>query len=69
MERSCWTAELEQFQPSFITQRAARSAIGLSAEGSLVWVVAGQAQESTGLTLAEMAALMQQLGSVQALNL
>ncbi|NJL98366.1 MAG: phosphodiester glycosidase family protein [Synechococcaceae cyanobacterium SM2_3_2] len=62
-------AELEQFQPSFITQRAARSAIGLSAEGSLVWVVAGQAQESTGLTLAEMAALMQQLGSVQALNL
>jgi hypothetical protein len=62
-------AELERFQPSFITQRAARSAIGLTAEGSLLWVVAGQAQESTGLTLAETAALMQQLGSVQALNL
>ncbi len=60
---------LEQFQPSFITQRAARSAVGLSRDGSLLWVVAGQAQESTGLTLTELATLMQQLGSIQALNL
>lgn len=60
---------LEQFQPSFITQRAARSAVGLTRDGSLLWVVAGQAQESSGLTLAELANLMQQLGSIQALNL
>ncbi|MEN9202434.1 MAG: phosphodiester glycosidase family protein [Thermostichus sp. DG_1_6_bins_120] len=62
-------AELEQFQPVFRTQRAARSAIGLLKNGQVVWVTAGNAQENQGLTLPEMAQLMLQLGCRHALNL
>ncbi|MFQ3612216.1 MAG: phosphodiester glycosidase family protein [Cyanobacteriota bacterium] len=62
-------AELERFQPAFRTQRAARSAIGLLESGHLLWVTAGDAQESQGITLLEMAQLMQQLGCRHALNL
>lgn len=62
-------AELERFQPTFRTQRAARSAIGLLESGHLLWVTAGNAQENQGLTLLEMAQLMVQLGCRHALNL
>ncbi len=62
-------AELERFQPAFRTQRAARSAIGQLDSGHLLWVAAGNAQESQGLTLLEMAQLMLQLGCRHALNL
>ncbi|WP_244348462.1 phosphodiester glycosidase family protein [Thermostichus vulcanus] len=62
-------AELERFQPTFRAQRAARSAIGQLDSGHLLWVTAGNAQESQGLTLLEMAQLMQQLGCRHALNL
>ncbi|MGQ9837214.1 MAG: phosphodiester glycosidase family protein [Cyanobacteriota bacterium] len=62
-------AELERFQPAFRTQQAARSAIGLLESGEMVWVIAGNAQENQGLTLLEMAQLMQQLGCRHALNL
>ncbi|MDX2272392.1 MAG: phosphodiester glycosidase family protein [Cyanobacteriota bacterium] len=62
-------AELERFQPSFRTQRAARSALGWQGSDHILWVTAGQAQEQTGLTLQEMATLMQHLGCQAALNL
>ncbi|MEN9227020.1 MAG: phosphodiester glycosidase family protein [Thermostichus sp. HHBFW_bins_43] len=62
-------AELERFQPTFRTQRAARSAIGQLESGQLLLVTAGNAQESQGLTLLEMAQLMLQLGCRHALNL
>ena len=62
-------AELEQFRPPFPSQRAARSAIGLTADGFLKLVTAGKGEEDTGVTLYEMALLMQQLGSRDALNL
>jgi uncharacterized protein YigE (DUF2233 family) len=62
-------AELERFQPAFRTQRAARSAIGQLESGHLLWVTAGNAQESQGITLLEMAQLMLQLGCRHALNL
>ncbi|MFS8879547.1 phosphodiester glycosidase family protein [Synechococcus sp. H55.11] len=62
-------AQLEGFQPLFRRQRAARSAIGQLDNGHLLWVTAGNAQENQGLTLLEMAQLMQQLGCRHALNL
>ncbi|WP_156820061.1 phosphodiester glycosidase family protein [Synechococcus sp. PCC 7336] len=62
-------AELEQFRPPFPTQRAARSAVGYTANGKLLFVTAGKGEEETGITLSEMARLMQQLGSRDALNL
>jgi hypothetical protein len=62
-------ARLEGFQPLFRRQRAARSAIGQLDSGHLLLVTAGNAQENQGLTLLEMAQLMQQLGCRHALNL
>ncbi|MFT0814381.1 phosphodiester glycosidase family protein [Synechococcus sp. OH20] len=62
-------AQLEGFQPLFRRQRAARSAVGQLDNGHLLWVTAGNAQENQGLTLLEMAQLMQQLGCRHALNL
>jgi uncharacterized protein YigE (DUF2233 family) len=62
-------AERERFQPTFAEQRAARSAVGRLADGRLLLVAAGKGEENSGLTLAEMALLMQQLGCVDALNL
>ncbi len=62
-------AERERFQEGFRTQRAARSAIGRTADGRILLVTVGQAQELTGVTLATMATVMQQLGCRDALNL
>lgn len=62
-------AELEQFQPSFRTQRAARSAIGRMADGRILLVTAGKGKEFAGITLGDMAILMQRLGCEDALNL
>ena len=62
-------AELEKFSPPFPTQRAARSAVGLTGDRKLLLVTAGKGEEDTGLTLGEMAMLMQKLGCQNALNL
>ncbi len=62
-------AELEQFQPGFQTQRAARSAIGQTDQGEILLVTVGQSQEFRGVTLLEMAQVMQDLGCQAALNL
>jgi hypothetical protein len=53
-------------------QRNARSAVGILANGDLVFVVVAQKPELTtpsGMTLAELAAFLQELGVVEALNL
>lgn len=53
-------------------QRNARSAVGLTAEGNLLWVMVAQQPQSsqpTGMTLAELEAFMKELGAVQAMNL
>lgn len=62
-------ARLEQFSPAFIQERAARSAIGQTAEGRILIVTAQNNISGLGATLSDMAQIMQQLGAVNALNL
>lgn len=53
-------------------QRNARTAVGITAEGDLLWVMAAQKPEAlpnSGMSLTELAEFMQTLGAVQALNL
>ena len=62
-------AQAESFSSSFATQAAPRSAIGVTANGQLLLATAHNSPGSRGPTLAELAQLMQQLGSIDALNL
>jgi hypothetical protein len=62
-------AEAEQFSAAFATQAAPRSAIGLSSTSELLLVAAHTSPTGRGPTLAEMAQIMAQLGSTDALNL
>ncbi|MEB3293054.1 MAG: phosphodiester glycosidase family protein [Synechococcales bacterium] len=50
-------------------QPNARSAIGLTAQGEVILVMVEQSQPGGGMTLPQVAQLMQQLGALQALNL
>lgn len=50
-------------------QRNARSAVGLRANGQVVFVMVAQTQPSDGMTLAELAGFMAEHGIVKALNL
>lgn len=60
---------LEQFSTAFIQERAARSAIGQTADGRILIVTAQNNVSGVGATLNDMATIMQQLGAVNALNL
>lgn len=60
---------LEQFSPAFIQERAARSAIGQTAEGKILIVTAQNNSSGFGATLSDMVEIMQQLGAINALNL
>jgi Phosphodiester glycosidase len=52
------------------SQPNARTAIGLKADGTMVWVMVAQTKtEISGMTLDELAGLMKQLGVESALNL
>ncbi|MBE9135978.1 phosphodiester glycosidase family protein [Nodosilinea sp. LEGE 07088] len=62
-------APLEQFSTAFATQAAPRSAIGLTADGDMLLVAAHHSPLGPGPTLAQMAQIMLQLGSTDALNL
>jgi hypothetical protein len=62
-------AKAEQFRPPFDTQFASRSAIGRTAEGTILIAAVHNRIDGPGPTLREMAQLMQQLGAVDALNL
>ncbi|WP_199306501.1 phosphodiester glycosidase family protein [Pseudanabaena sp. FACHB-2040] len=62
-------AAAEGFSESFATQSAVRSAIGVTDRGTLLLVTLHFSPGGRGATLPEMAQVMQQLGSVHALNL
>jgi exopolysaccharide biosynthesis protein len=50
-------------------QPNARTAVGLKADGSLIWLMVAQKTSQSGMTLAEVAHLLRDLGAVKALNL
>jgi hypothetical protein len=62
-------AAVEQFSAAFASQAAPRSAIGHTAQGDLLLVAVHNSPAGPGPTLAELAQIMAQLGSVEALNL
>ncbi len=62
-------AKAEQFRPPFDSQRAPRSAIAQTADGTVLIVAVHNRVNGPGPSLVEMAQLMQQMGAVDALNL
>ncbi len=50
-------------------QANARTAVGLRADGSLIWLMVAQKKSHSGMTLAEVADFLRDLGVVKALNL
>lgn len=50
-------------------QPNARTAVGLKADGSLIWLMVAQKTSQSGMTLAEVAHFLRDLGAVKALNL
>ena len=64
------TTKIEEFGSDVAGGRAPRTALGVTGNGHVLLVVVdGRQQNSIGLTLLEMAFLMQELGAVSALNL
>lgn len=65
------TSEAERFQPDVAKGRAPRTAVGVTAAGELLLVTVDgrDAKSSIGLTLPDLANLMQELGAQEALNL
>jgi exopolysaccharide biosynthesis protein len=62
-------AELEKFSRAFATQAAPRSAIGFNSAGELLLVAVHHSPTGPGPSLQELAQIMVQLGSIDALNL
>jgi exopolysaccharide biosynthesis protein len=64
-------ADAEQFKADFSRARHPRTAVGVRAEGSLVFVTVDgrQPKKSVGMTVDELAGLMLELGCVDAINL
>ena len=61
--------QLERFSDGFIRQSAVRSAIATTPSGTVILVATQPNAEGRGATLGQMAQIMQQLGSIDALNL
>ncbi|MFZ4640954.1 MAG: phosphodiester glycosidase family protein [Nodosilinea sp.] len=61
--------KVEQFSDSFTNQAAPRSAIGVTANGHLLLVAVHLSPSGSGPTLGQLAQIMAQLGSTDALNL
>ncbi|ACB53078.1 unknown [Crocosphaera subtropica ATCC 51142] len=59
----------EKFSKGFQTQKASRSAIGLSKRGTIMFVAVHTRVGGSGASLDEMAQIMQRLGATDALNL
>ena len=57
----------EAFSPAFAKARAARSALGVTAEGTLILAIVLKGADQAGMTLEELANWMQGAGAVQAL--
>lgn len=65
-----FSAGAEQFDSDISDGRHPRAALGLTADGRLLALVCdGRARDDAGLTLAELAELLVELGAVDALNL
>jgi Phosphodiester glycosidase len=62
-------AKAEQFSNAFAIEQASRSAIGQTADGSLLIAAVHTNLDGNGATLTDIAQIMQQLGAVNALNL
>jgi exopolysaccharide biosynthesis protein len=62
-------AQGEQFSEAFIRQAAVRSVIATTPEGNLMLITVQNRIGGLGPTLPELAQVMQQLGTVNALNL
>ncbi len=62
-------AAAEGFSPAFIQQAALRSAVGQTAQGDLLLVTIASTPGGSVPSLAEMAEIMQHLGTIDALNL
>ena len=64
------TTKLEKFGNDVAGGRAPRTAIGRTKQGNVLLVVVdGRQQKSIGMTLTEIAILMQELGAEDAMNL
>lgn len=59
----------EGFSKAFTIEKASRSAIAQTVDGSILLVATHNRVNGTGLTLTEFAQLLQQMGTVNALNL
>ncbi|MDX2044484.1 MAG: phosphodiester glycosidase family protein [Acidobacteriota bacterium] len=65
-----FTAESARYSDSLYRQRHPRTAIGWTADGKLILLtVDGRQKLSVGMTMTELAALMLELGCVEAMNL
>lgn len=63
-------ASKEKFRPDVARGRAPRTALGVTAEGKLLFVcVDGRQKNACGMTLRELSALMKKLGARDAMNL
>lgn len=63
------TSKEEEFPSDIAVGRAPRTAVGVTKEGHVIlFVVDGRQQSSVGMTLTELAQLMQELGAVDAMN-
>jgi len=64
------TTQQEEFGPDVAAGRAPRTALGVTKDGAILLVVVdGRRQGSAGLSLAELAVFMKDIGAVNALNL
>ncbi len=61
--------ETEKFSKAFIQELAARSAIGITANGTVLLVTVHTRISGGGASLSDIAQIMQQLGAIDALNL
>lgn len=59
----------EKFKNDVANSRAARTAVGISKEGILVFATVDKGKQSAGATLPELAQIMKDLGCVDAMNL
>lgn len=60
----------ERFAPSLYAQRHPRTAVGVTPNSDVIWVVVeGRWSRSQGVTLPELAEIMKRLGCVDAINL
>jgi hypothetical protein len=62
-------AKAEKFSDAFVRELASRSAIGRNNDGTLLLVAVHNRLDGNGVSLTEVAQLMQQLGAIDALNL